>query len=266
MSSHKSIMSSHKGIAIVNGGEKGGTGKTTMSVNLAIMLALSNKDVVLVDCDKQKSSFKYLNTRRELGISPNFSCIPLRGKHIYSEIEDLAKRYEYVIVDAGGQDSAELRSALTAKVVKKLISPFQTTEMDLETLERIDELASHSQLYNPGLKAYTILTRAPTNPMLNDMVLSSIETLNLIQSLTFAGVILFERVAFQYARSSGLSVVEYERKKITEMTKQQARTYIPKASIEICELFKEALGFSFDYETIFGVPLVAINDVKEAVA
>ena len=42
---------------ILIGGEKGGTGKTTLATNLATMHALNGKDVLLVDTDKQFSYY-----------------------------------------------------------------------------------------------------------------------------------------------------------------------------------------------------------------
>ena len=41
---------------ILFGGEKGGTGKTTLAVNLAAMRARAGYDVLLVDADRQESA------------------------------------------------------------------------------------------------------------------------------------------------------------------------------------------------------------------
>jgi chromosome partitioning protein len=41
---------------VLIGGEKGGVGKTTLTLNLATMRARAGKDVLLVDADKQASA------------------------------------------------------------------------------------------------------------------------------------------------------------------------------------------------------------------
>ena len=41
---------------ILIGGEKGGTGKTTIATNLAAKRAMENRDVLLIDTDAQGSA------------------------------------------------------------------------------------------------------------------------------------------------------------------------------------------------------------------
>ncbi len=42
--------------AILVGGEKGGTGKSTVAINLAVEFAKTGQHVLLVDCDKQQTA------------------------------------------------------------------------------------------------------------------------------------------------------------------------------------------------------------------
>jgi MinD superfamily P-loop ATPase len=44
--------------AILVGGEKGGTGKSTVAINLAVEFAKTGQQVLLVDCDKQQTAAK----------------------------------------------------------------------------------------------------------------------------------------------------------------------------------------------------------------
>jgi chromosome partitioning protein len=105
---------------ILIGGEKGGTGKTTLAVNLAALRALKGRDVLVMDTDIQASASDWAQTRDETAVTPRVACIQKFGKGLQTEAHDLAKRYQDLIIDAGGRDSLELRAAL---VVAGRISP-----------------------------------------------------------------------------------------------------------------------------------------------
>ena len=52
---------------ILIGGEKGGTGKTTLAVNLAALRASQGRDVLLIDTDIQASASYWAQSRDEAG-------------------------------------------------------------------------------------------------------------------------------------------------------------------------------------------------------
>ena len=54
----------------VVGGNKGGSGKTTTAVNLAIGLALRGEDVCLVNGDLQRTAAKHLAEREAADVIP----------------------------------------------------------------------------------------------------------------------------------------------------------------------------------------------------
>ncbi len=51
---------------VLVGGEKGGTGKTTLAINLAALRAIRGRDVLLVDTDPQGSASGWVLTRDEM--------------------------------------------------------------------------------------------------------------------------------------------------------------------------------------------------------
>ncbi len=104
------------------GGEKGGTGKSTISVNLAVWLAKEGGDVILVDTDRQRTSSHFVERRNSEGGLATVHCAEKYG-NVYDTVKDLSKRYEYVLVDAGGRDSEELRTAMV--VADKLYVPLK---------------------------------------------------------------------------------------------------------------------------------------------
>lgn len=120
---------------LVIGGEKGGTGKTTIATNLAAMRVLTGRDVLLVDTDRQSSASFWAETRQEQGALPPIASVQKFGSKIRGDLLDLAKRYQDVIVDAGGQDSPELRAALTVadapsfrcRLLSSIFGPFKSS-------------------------------------------------------------------------------------------------------------------------------------------
>jgi chromosome partitioning protein len=199
------------------GGEKGGTGKTTLAVNLAVILARTGKDVLLIDTDKQGSTNFWSSIRDESGALPRIPCVQKFGKGLAKDVIDLSGRYEELIIDAGGRDSMELRYSLG--VADKVIIPCQPTQFDLVTLNQMDTLVEQAQTLNPNLIASVVINRASTNPSVSDAeeareLILEFNHLNLIKS------ILRERVSFQRSVREGLSVIEVpqpDRKAVTEI-------------------------------------------------
>ena len=97
---------------LVIGSEKGGCGKSTLAINLAVMSSLEGIDTLLVDADIQGSCNEFSQRRDELGIEPRIRVMMKQGRNLNRELSDLQNRYERIIVDTGGRDSPELRSSL----------------------------------------------------------------------------------------------------------------------------------------------------------
>lgn len=222
--------------ATIVGSEKGGTGKSTIAANLAIMSSLMGKDTLLVDTDRQASSSRMIAKRHELGIIPNPSCVQIRGKYLHKEIEHLNDRFERIIVDAGGQDSVELRSAMSSPYAKKLFIPLIPSHFDLETLSIMDQIVMMAQSFNHNLEAHVIYNKAPTHSKIH-VLDEAIELLKDYENLTLCKLSLYHRIAFQYCASNYLSIVEFELDRMKSLPTWQSKKYGAKASIEICELY-----------------------------
>ena len=78
---------------VLIGGEKGGTGKTTLATNLAAMRALAGRDVLMIDTDPQGSANYWAQSRDEENITPRVACIQKFGKGLPKEVQDLAHRW-----------------------------------------------------------------------------------------------------------------------------------------------------------------------------
>jgi len=191
---------------ILVGGEKGGTGKTTLAVNLAAMRAREGRDVLLVDTDPQGSASYWAQLRGEDEHLVRVACMQKFGMGLATELKDLAKRYQDVIVDAGGRDSIELRSALVA--VEVALLPVQASQFDLWTLERLAELVETARAFNPVLRAMTLISRATTHATSTDTD-DARELLAEYPALIPCQGIIRDRVAFRRASAAGQGVMEY---------------------------------------------------------
>jgi len=149
---------------VVVAGQKGGSGKTTIAVNL-VYEAMQKGKTLLVDSDPQGTSAKWIGWRKEQGL-PVPKLYQLTGD-LYDPLLDQNENYEYIIVDTGGVDSAEMRSALLSADI--LITPIRPGQFDIETLDKMNDIVIKTKAQgNHDLQARVILTHTPTSPLMAD--------------------------------------------------------------------------------------------------
>lgn len=216
------------------GGEKGGTGKTTLCTNLAAMRANAGFDVLIIDADKQGTSNTWSAVRSENEISPRVVCVLKNGDGFIDDVLDLASRYDDVLIDAGGQDSRELRFALG--IAEKAFIPLQPSHADVWTLERMEELVTQAQAINRLLEAFVVLNRASTNKRVPETK-EAAELLQEYDKLRDSRVVLRDRVVFKRAMGLGMSVEELEAVRL-DVRPEQVENGQSKAVAEIRALYK----------------------------
>jgi chromosome partitioning protein len=206
------------------GAEKGGVGKSTIATNLAVYLSREGVDVVIVDTDTQATCGKFIERRDEAGYLPSVACVQRTGS-VAATLRDMKKRYQLVVVDAGGRDSLELRWAMA--VSDLLLIPTRASQADLETLPKVNELVSLARGSNPDLKAVAVLSMAPSNPVITE-VAEARELLAQFDQLELSGNIIRDRKVYRDALLAGKGVVELDN--------SQARAEIQLLAQEIFEL------------------------------
>lgn len=189
---------------LVVGGIKGGSGKTTLVTNLAILRAAAGKKVLLVDADEQRSASDWSDQRTELTSSPiQFVTISLIGKSIHSQLLKLKNDFDDIIVDVGGRDTTSQRSALT--VADIFLVPFKPRSFDVWTIGSLKTMLGEVNAINHNLKAYAIINQADSKG--NDNI-EALEILNSCHGLECIPFTIGQRKAFANAATDGLGVVE----------------------------------------------------------
>lgn len=189
---------------ILIGSEKGGTGKTTLITNLVALHVANGHDTLLVDTDKQGSASAWAATRdaSELRHAPSVQKF---GKSLATELKALAAKYDDIFVDAGGRDSIELRAALLA--ADRVYIPLIPSQIDVWTLGLVKQLVDESQLYNPSLQPYFVISRASTNPAVTE-VEEVKEAISGIEGITLCQTVIRERIAYRKAPRHGMGIAE----------------------------------------------------------
>jgi chromosome partitioning protein len=188
----------------VVGGTKGGSGKSTVATNLACMLSAAGRDVLLVDADDQETSIDFTALRNET--RPNgagYTCVALTGRSVLTEIKRLAPKYQEIIVDTGGRDTASQRAALA--VCDTYLVPFVPRSFDVWTLDKVAAMVEDARVTNPDLKAFAFLNRADSIGAENAAAGEIIRTQ---PALGFIDAPLGNRKSYAKAAAAGLSVAE----------------------------------------------------------
>lgn len=145
---------------IVFGGEKGGTGKSTMAVIQAAWRAGQGREVLLVDADTQRSAQKWAAIRVQDKVQPAITCISLYGDTLADQVRSMASKYQDVVIDTRGADAPELRSAML--VADLLVTPGRPSQFDLFTMSAMDRLVHAAKGFNPRLRARVLVNLAAT--------------------------------------------------------------------------------------------------------
>lgn len=189
------------------GGIKGGSGKTTIAVSLTVLLARAGDDVLLVDADNQGTASDFSTWRTETLGNTGYTSIKLSGLAVRNEVLKMKSKYDHIVIDAGGRDTASQRAAMAVSDV--FLVPFAPKSFDMWTLEQVEQLVNEMEIANPNLQAYAILNKVDYNKKDIEEGRKYIEESEVLKVLQNT---LNERKAFANAAAEGLVVMEHKPK------------------------------------------------------
>ena len=111
--------------------QKGGSGKTTLAANLAVLWANSNYRVAVIDADPQKSLTYWLSERKKYygadDIGINFYNFDIRN--LTEEVKKIKRKYDFIIIDSPPAITFETLQIIKAS--NGVFVPVQPSPLDL---------------------------------------------------------------------------------------------------------------------------------------
>jgi chromosome partitioning protein len=185
---------------------KGGVGKTTLSVNIAVERSRQGRNVLLVDADEQATATDFTSQRAEAIGDPGYTAVRLSEVAVLIQVQKMAGDYDDVVIDVGGRETKSLRAALT--VADVALIPFQPRSFDIWTLGTVADLVGEARISNPKLRAPAIINFADPQGADNDQ---AAEALSGVDGIEFLDSPIGRRKAFPNASADGLAVTELKR-------------------------------------------------------
>jgi chromosome partitioning protein len=189
---------------ILIGGEKGGTGKSCLTQNIAVLLQKTESSILIIDCDPQKTTSDWAQERCNNTKKPYIECIQMYGNILYN-LESLKLKYKIILIDCGGQDSKALRSSLVC--CTHALFPIRPKRRDLRTIAHLEELIEEAKVTNRNMKYSIVINQAPALPSQYKRIID-VKDVCKNWSIPCLDSVIFYRNIYDDSEEKGLSVDE----------------------------------------------------------
>ena len=202
-------------ISVLN--QKGGVGKTTITLCLSSFLSKKHK-VLVVDADPQKSLTNWFLSNDSRG---RFVVISQSHKKIHLELEKIKNEYDYIIIDGPPRTTEVVRSCILAS--NFILIPCTPSVYDIWASQETVDLIKEALTFKKDIEHAFVINKKITNTAIGRDAVKILEQLNVPVLKTH----ICQRVAFAEAAAQGKTVLDIEKE--------------GKASLEIQTLVKEVL-------------------------
>ena len=183
-------------IAIIS--QKGGAGKTTLAINLAVEAERNNLSSLLIDLDPQSSATEWSDSRKQ-DYPVVLSAHASRMDKLIQKAEENAASFVFIDT-APHSENAALESA---KIADLVLVPCRAGILDIKAIQSSLNICNLAQV-----KALVILNALPSQSSIAQEARQAIESIGGKVCEYSIG----QRVIFNHAMTEGLGVVEFDLK------------------------------------------------------
>ncbi len=187
---------------ITIGSQKGGAGKSTIAINMALMIASSSREyrVALVDTDKQKSCIQTLGKNRRANL--NVYEVQKKPNRVVLDLDE-----DVIIIDTPPHSHEVMH--LSAAVSDVVIIPLQPSPLDIraarETVKALEVIKTE---VNPDLTCCFLLNRLKHGTILAKEMRGTVQKLYPFEVLQTT---LHDRQIYKQSLITGQSVLEFDK-------------------------------------------------------
>ncbi|MEL7112057.1 MAG: ParA family protein [Pseudomonadota bacterium] len=181
--------------------QKGGVGKTTLAMNLAVAASGTGTPTIVFDLDPQASAMGYYDRRVSGGGADQPKVVSIQAVRLPQELKSaMEEGYELAIIDTPPNVSGN--AVHISQAGDLILIPAQPSALDLDAIQISIDIVKQS-----GRPGAVILNRCKPHGTIAEEAQQLIE-----QRFQFPVVpqIIGDRVAYNYAATSGQGVLESE--------------------------------------------------------
>lgn len=201
--------------------QKGGTGKTTLSINVASEFVRRNKNVLLIDADPQGSALDWSSSRT---IDSLVTVVSYPRPTLHRDITKIGVGHDVIVVDGPPRVTDLARTVILASDI--VLIPVQPSPYDVWASAEVVKLLEESMVFKEKLVCCFVINRKIVNTAIGTDVRHALAA----YSFATLNTSVSQRVIFAEAATKGLAVFEVDdssqatkeiEKLISEMEKKE---------------------------------------------
>jgi chromosome partitioning protein len=185
------------------GSLKGGSGKSTLTFNLALWLIRANRRVLVIDADPQATLSDVVDVRREEGFQPP---VELMGSAALADPHFL-RQYDETLIDVGTSDMEAMKRAIS--IADRILVPVPPSQADIWSAQRFIHFVESLVPGKTRPEIIGFINRADTNQAIRETSEAAAALVSL-PGIRYLKPRIAARTVYRRSFSEGLAVFELE--------------------------------------------------------